>query len=70
MPTAFRATRVFGRGGPTLAVFCEYDALPGLGHGCGHNIIAAGGVGAALATASMLAGTRRRRTADGARQPG
>jgi amidohydrolase len=55
MPTAFRATRVFGAGGPTLAVFCEYDALPGLGHGCGHNIIAAGGVGAALAAAEMLA---------------
>jgi amidohydrolase len=55
MPTAFRATRVFGDGGPTLAVFCEYDALPGLGHGCGHNIIAAAGVGAAVATAALLA---------------
>lgn len=42
-------------GGPTLAVFCEYDALPGLGHGCGHNIIASAGVGAALATATMMA---------------
>ncbi|WP_329140119.1 M20 family metallopeptidase [Streptomyces sp. NBC_01476] len=55
MPTAFRATRVFGQGGPTLAVFCEYDALPGLGHGCGHNIIAAAGAGGALATAALLA---------------
>ncbi len=55
MPTAFRATRVFGTGGPTLAVFCEYDALPGLGHGCGHNIIASAGVGAAVATAALLA---------------
>jgi amidohydrolase len=54
MPTAFRATRVLGDGGPTLAVFCEYDALPGLGHGCGHNIIASAGVGAALVTARML----------------
>ncbi|WP_329455640.1 M20 family metallopeptidase [Streptomyces sp. NBC_01497] len=57
LPTAFRATREFGApgGGPTLAVFCEYDALPGLGHGCGHNVIAAAGVGAALATAALLA---------------
>jgi amidohydrolase len=54
MGTAFRASRTFGSGGPTLAVFCEYDALPGLGHGCGHNIIAAAGAGAALATAAML----------------
>jgi amidohydrolase len=36
-------------------VFCEYDALPGLGHGCGHNIIAAAGLGAALATADLMA---------------
>lgn len=55
LPTAFRATRVLGDGGPTLAVFCEYDALPGLGHGCGHNIIASAGVGAAVATAHLLA---------------
>ncbi|MCF3965503.1 M20 family metallopeptidase, partial [Streptomyces fuscigenes] len=55
MPTAFRATRELGPPGegPTLAVFCEYDALPGLGHGCGHNVIAAAGVGAALATAAL-----------------
>jgi metal-dependent amidase/aminoacylase/carboxypeptidase family protein len=32
-----------------LAFLCEYDALPGIGHGCGHNLIAAGGLGAALA---------------------
>ncbi|MGQ4512361.1 amidohydrolase [Streptomyces sp. DW26H14] len=57
LPTAFRATHDTGGGhaGPTLAVFCEYDALPGLGHGCGHNVIAAAGVGAALATAGLLA---------------
>jgi amidohydrolase len=55
LPTAFRATRAVGGGGPTLAVFCEYDALPGLGHGCGHNVIAAAGAGAALATAELLA---------------
>jgi amidohydrolase len=55
MPTAFRATRTLGTGGPALAVFCEYDALPGLGHACGHNIIAAAGAGAALTTAHLLA---------------
>ncbi|WP_037062931.1 amidohydrolase [Pseudonocardia acaciae] len=45
--TAFRARA--GSGSPVLAFLCEYDALPGVGHGCGHNLIAAGGVGAALA---------------------
>ncbi|HEX3592912.1 MAG TPA: amidohydrolase [Pseudonocardiaceae bacterium] len=54
LPTAFRAERTFGTGGPTVAVFCEYDALPGLGHACGHNIIAAAGAGAAVATARWL----------------
>ncbi|GAA1233188.1 M20 family metallopeptidase [Prauserella halophila] len=39
---------------PTIAIFCEYDALEGIGHGCGHNIIAAAGLGAALATARWL----------------
>ena len=34
--------------GPTLAVVCEYDALPEIGHACGHNLIAEAGVGAAL----------------------
>jgi amidohydrolase len=47
MPTAFDAT--FGHGQPTIAFLCEYDALPGIGHACGHNLIAAGGVGAAIA---------------------
>lgn len=43
LPTAFRA--VFGgeTAGPTVAVLCEYDALPGIGHGCGHNLIAIAG---------------------------
>ncbi|HEX7096547.1 MAG TPA: M20 family metallopeptidase [Acidimicrobiales bacterium] len=51
LPTAFHA-RV-GQEGPMVAVLCEYDALPGLGHGCGHNIIAASGLGAALALAPL-----------------
>src|SRR4029078_10718880 len=37
MPTAFRA--VAGSGRPAVAILAEYDALPGIGHGCGHNII-------------------------------
>ena len=44
--TAFRAT--VGRGAPTIAVLCEYDALPKIGHACGHNLIAASGVAAGL----------------------
>jgi amidohydrolase len=51
MPTAFDA-RV-GSAGPTIAVCCEYDALPGIGHACGHNIIAAAGLGAGLAAATV-----------------
>ena len=49
--TAFRA--VAGASGPAVAVLCEYDALPGLGHGCGHNIIAAMSVGAGLGLAAV-----------------
>jgi amidohydrolase len=51
LPTAFDA-RV-GVEGPTVAVLCEYDALPGIGHACGHNIIAAAGLGAALVLAEV-----------------
>ncbi len=51
MATAFDA-RV-GSTGPTIAVCCEYDALPGIGHACGHNIIAAAGLGAGIAAASV-----------------
>jgi amidohydrolase len=44
----------FGKGeGPTIAVLSEYDALPGIGHACGHNIIATSGLGAALALAKL-----------------
>jgi amidohydrolase len=56
MPTAFRAERTFGTDGPVIAVFCEFDALPGLGHACGHNIIATAGAGAAAGVARWLAG--------------
>ncbi|MEW6524248.1 MAG: amidohydrolase [Bacillota bacterium] len=47
MPTAFSA--IAGASGPTVAFLAEYDALPVLGHGCGHNLMAATAVGAALA---------------------
>ncbi|SFF90195.1 amidohydrolase [Actinacidiphila alni] len=53
MPTAF-----VGRGGsgrPTVALLMEYDALPGLGHACGHNLIAAAGLGAAIAAHTVAA---------------
>jgi amidohydrolase len=55
LATAVRATRAGGRGGskPRIGILGEYDALPGLGHGCGHNTMAASGVGAAIALASI-----------------
>ena len=44
----------FGRdAGPTIAILSEYDALPGVGHACGHNIIATSGLGAALALSKL-----------------
>jgi amidohydrolase len=52
LPTAFRAA--FGAGKPVLAICSEYDALPGIGHGCGHNLIAACAVGAGLALADLV----------------
>ena len=51
LDTAFRAD--FGSGPLTVGVCAEYDALPGIGHACGHNIIAASAVGAALALADV-----------------
>jgi amidohydrolase len=52
--TAFRATLETGDG-PTIAILCEYDALPGIGHACGHNVIAAAGAGAGAALAAVRA---------------
>jgi amidohydrolase len=51
LPTAFAARA--GSAGPTIAVLCEYDALPGIGHACGHNIIATAGLGAGIAAATL-----------------
>jgi amidohydrolase len=52
-PTAFVATKARGEG-PTIAFLSEYDALRGLGHGCGHNLIAMASVGAGIALADLL----------------
>jgi amidohydrolase len=52
--TAFRATIETGAG-PTVAILCEYDALPGIGHACGHNVIATSGAGAGAALAAVKA---------------
>jgi amidohydrolase len=49
--TAFEG--IAGTSGPRVAVLCEYDALPGIGHACGHNIIGTAGVGAAIAAAAL-----------------
>jgi amidohydrolase len=51
LDTAFAATA--GADGPTVAICLEYDALPGVGHACGHNVIAAAGLGAGLAAAAI-----------------
>ncbi|MFC1920621.1 M20 family metallopeptidase [Chloroflexota bacterium] len=48
LPTAFRAS--YGTGKPKIAVLAEYDALPDLGHACGHNIIATSAIAAAIAS--------------------
>jgi len=52
LATAFRAT--YGQGSPSIALLAEYDALPKMGHGCGHNIIAASAIGAAVASKSII----------------
>src|SRR6266480_7481392 len=52
LPTAFSCS--VGRGSLHLAICAEYDALPGIGHACGHNIIAATAVGAGLALAPLV----------------
>ncbi|MFE0631197.1 amidohydrolase [Streptomyces sp. NPDC058864] len=53
LPTAFLAAAGDG-GAPRVALLLEYDALPGLGHACGHNLIAAAGLGAGLAIHGAL----------------
>ncbi len=52
MPTAFRA--VYGSGRPRVAFIAEYDALPGLGHACGHNLIATAAAAAAIGSLTAV----------------
>jgi amidohydrolase len=52
LETAFKAT--IGEGRPKIGIMAEYDALPDVGHGCGHNIIGTAAAGAAVALASVL----------------
>ena len=54
LDTAFIAKKTSSRHGPSVAILAEYDALPGLGHGCGHNLIAASSLGGAAAVAHIL----------------
>ncbi|OZU89388.1 amidohydrolase [Virgibacillus indicus] len=52
--TSFYAVKDSGKEGPTIAYLAEYDALPGLGHACGHNIIGTTSVAAGIALAEAL----------------
>lgn len=54
LSTAWKAEWVHGKGGRVLGINSEMDALPGIGHACGHNLIAAGGVGVALAAKAAM----------------
>ena len=54
METAFRAEYVHGNGGATFALAAEYDALPGIGHACGHNLIGTASVAAAYAAKTYM----------------
>lgn len=54
LPTSFRADAKGNGDGPTVAFLAEYDALNGIGHGCGHNLIATCAVGAFLGLSSLL----------------
>ena len=61
-PSAAGSRAASGRTGRGSAILAEYDALPGLGHGCGHNTMAASGVGAAIALAGGRATRSRARS--------
>ena len=53
--TAFRGSIAGGNGdGPTVALLAEYDALPGIGHGCGHNLIAMSNLAAGLGVKAAM----------------
>ncbi|WP_117169905.1 M20 family metallopeptidase [Paraliobacillus sediminis] len=52
--TSFKAVYDSNKPGPTIAFMSEYDALPGVGHGCGHNMIATMGVGAGVTLSKVI----------------
>jgi amidohydrolase len=54
LETAFRATLKSGKPGPNVMVLAEYDALRGIGHGCGHNLIGASGLAAAIGMKAVI----------------
>ncbi len=54
VPTGFVGEYDTGKPGPTIAIMCEYDALPEVGHGCGHNLIAGIGVATGEAVKSII----------------
>ncbi|KAF4962478.1 hypothetical protein F66182_18174, partial [Fusarium sp. NRRL 66182] len=54
LETAFEARFSTGPGGRTVCFNAEYDALPGLGHACGHNLIAASSVASAIAVETIM----------------
>lgn len=64
LPTAFKAT-TGSDDGPHIAFLAEYDALPGVGHGCGHNLICLSALAAGIGAKAALGGTRARITVFG-----
>lgn len=54
IPTAFKAEKVVGDGRPSIAFLAEYDALPGIGHACGHNLIASSAIFSAIMSAEKI----------------
>jgi len=54
LKTAFRATTASSKPGPRIAFLCEYDGLPVYGQSCGHNVVAAAGIGAAIGYATVV----------------
>ncbi len=56
--TAFKAEKIVGRGTHSVAFLAEYDALPGIGHACGHNLIAASAVFSAIRAVEKISDGR------------
>ncbi|UQZ77447.1 amidohydrolase [Niallia circulans] len=57
LPTAFKASFDSGKAGPVIGYMAEYDALPELGHACGHNLIATMGIAAGIGLSKVLSET-------------